>query len=119
MKTAELYDEMLTTLGAMNNPETEKMFLMSLKKVVSDLNRKLKEDIVAPTRIDGNDIGFEDYADNVFHSGCKFYMQRDGGWAQDPDQESYGFYRNQLNRVIGAAVSANTAFKTRNQSTSE
>jgi len=115
MKTDELYDEMLTTLGAMNTPETEKMFLMSLKKVVSDLNRKLKEDVVSPTRIDSNDIGFEAYADNVFHSGCKFYMQRDGGWAQDPDAESFGFYENQLRKVIGAAISANDSFLTRNQ----
>ena len=115
MKTDELYSEMLTTMGAMNSPETEKTFLMSLKKVVSDLNRKLKEEIVAPTRVDSSDIGFEIYADNVFHSGVKFYMQRDGGWAQDSDTESYQFYQQQFRAVIGWAISANDSFKTRNQ----
>jgi hypothetical protein len=115
MNVAELYAEMLTTTGSMNTQETEKAFLMSLKKVVGDLNVKLKEQIIAPDRITNTDVGFEDYCDNVFHPGVKFYMQRDGGWAQDPDSESYTFYQKQLSQVIASAITANDNFLTRSQ----
>jgi hypothetical protein len=115
MKTSELYAEMLTTLGAANTQETEQTFLMSLKKVVGDLNQKLKTEIVAPTQVDGSDIGFEDYCDNTFHPGVKFYMQRDGAWSQDPDQESYAFYQRQLRSVIGSAIASDDSYLIRNQ----
>jgi len=116
MKIDELYVEILNTTGAARTQDTEIIFLASLKKVINDLNNKLGESIAAPTSISGTDIGFEDYCDNVFHPGVKFYMQRDGAWAQDPDNESYGFYRQALRTVVGNAINADSGFKTRNQS---
>ena len=119
MKVDELYAEILATTGSMNSPDTEQIFLMSLKKVVNDLNRRLKEHVIAPEYISPAEIGFPEYCDNVYHPGVKFYMQRDGGWAQDPDTESYSFYEQQLRRVIGYAISEDTDFPTRNQPASD
>ena len=115
MKTDELYEEIRSAMGLMNSRDSEMLFLMSLKKVVNDLNRKLKETIVAPTSISATDIGFEDYCDNTFFPGVKFYMQRDGSFAQDPDAESKAFYDQELRSVIGPAITANSSFKIRNQ----
>ena len=115
MKTDELYAEMLATTGARNTPDMENAFLSALKKVVQDLNSKLGESIVAPDVIDSTDMGFEDYCDNVFHPGAKFFMQRSGAWAQDPDVESVNFYQAELRQVIGAAIAADTDFQVRNQ----
>jgi hypothetical protein len=118
MKTDELYDNIRRTTGSANTQDTEIAFLDALKKVVSDINRMLGESITAPTQITSTDIGFEDYCDNAFHPGVKFYMQRDGAWAQDPDAESFGFYRRALREAIGDAIAADTGFKTRNQASS-
>jgi len=115
MNLADLYDEILTTTTGANTPETEKTFLAALKYVINDLNGRLKESISAPTYVSNTDIGFESYCDNVFHAGVKYHMQRLGGWAQDPDTESWNFYQAQLRKVIGRAIDAETDFPTRNQ----
>ena len=116
MKIDELYADILATMGSRNTPDMENAFLSALKRVVQDLNQKLRENIAAPDTITSAEIGFEDYADNTFHPGVKFYMQRSGAWAQDPDQESNQFYRLQLRQVIGYAIAADDDFKIRNQS---
>jgi len=115
MNLADLYEDVLSTMDAANTPETERSFLSALKMVVNDLNGRLKTSIVAPTYVTTVEIGFEDYCDNVFHSGVKFFMQRMGGWAQDPDTESYNFYQAELRKVIGRAIDASEDFTTRNE----
>lgn len=115
MNLADLYDDILTTTNGANTPDTEKAFLSALKMVINDLNGRLKESVVAPTYVSSVDIGFEDYCDNVFHAGVKYWMQRFGGWAQDPDTESYNFYQAELRKVIGRAIDADDDFTTRNE----
>jgi hypothetical protein len=115
MNVLDLFEEVRAATNAGGTKGFEVAFLSALKKVVSDLNRKLVETIVAPDSLDPVEIGFEDYCDNVFHPGIKFYMQRAGQWAQDPDGESRNFYEMELRKVIGAAIDAETDFKTRNQ----
>ena len=115
MNVQDLYDEILTTTSGANTPEMERAFLAALKRVVNDLNYKLRETVTAPTYVSNEDIGFEAYCDNTFHPGVKFYMQRMGAWAQDPDAESYNFYQTELRRTVGYAINADTTFLTRNE----
>lgn len=115
MNVLDLYDEICTTTNAANTPEMERAFLAALKRVVNDLNYKLRETVIAPIAVDNEDIGFEAYCDNTFHPGVKFYMQRMGAWAQDPDAESYNFYQTELRRTVGYAINADTTFLTRNE----
>lgn len=115
MNVAELYEDMLATTNAANTPTMETAFLSALKKVVADLNHRLRETIASPDYISNEDVGFESYCDNVFHPGVKFYMQRSGQWAQDPDNESYQFYQMRLREVIGFAITDAEEFLTRNE----
>jgi hypothetical protein len=115
MNVLDLFEEVRASTNAGGTKGFEVAFLSALKKVVSDLNRKLVETIVPPETLDSVEIGFADYCDNVFHPGIKFYMQRAGQWAQDPDGESRNFYEMELRKVIGAAIDADTAFTTRNE----
>lgn len=113
MRIDDLYADIMATTGAANTREFESAFLRALASVINDLNNKLGTSILAPDDIDQSDVGFESYADNTFHPGCKFYMQRAGQWAQDPDGESYTFYQQQLRSVIGAAILEIDDFQTR------
>jgi len=115
MNVLDLFEEVRAATNAGGTKGFEVAFLSALKKVISDLNRKLKESIAAPETLDPAEIGFDDYCDNVFHPGIKFYMQRAGQWAQDPDGESRNFYEMELRKVIGAAIDADDDFKTRNE----
>lgn len=115
MNLADLYDDICTMTNAAKTPETERSFLSALKMVINDLNGRLGEDIATPEYVDVVDIGFEDYCDNVFHAGVKYFMQRLGGWAQDPDVESFNFYQAELRKVIGRAIAADSDFTTRNE----
>ncbi len=113
MRIDDLYEDIRATNNAMNSREFETAFLRALSSIVVDLNHKLGTSIAAPDEILPSDIGFESYCDNVFHAGIKFYMQRSGEWAQDPDSESYQFYQGHLRGVIGAAILDIDDFQTR------
>jgi len=115
MNLADLYDDVCSMTMSSQTPGTERTFLAALKMVVNDLNGRLKESVAAPNYVASADIGFEDYCDNVFHAGVKFYGQRLGGWAQDPDNESYNLYQAELRKVIGRAIDADDDFSTRNE----
>ena len=114
MNLLDLYEEMGQTMGGGQTSAFEAGFLRALKKVIHDLNMRLGEEIKTPEYIESQDIGFPEYCDNVFHPGIKFYMQRAGGWAQDPDTESRQFYEIELRKVIGHAIYQDDDFVTRN-----
>ena len=113
MKVDELYADMQTTMGAMHTRQLEQSFLFDLSAVVIDLNRVINDTVDAPTEISSAEIGFAGYCDNVFHPGVKFYMQRSGQWAQEPDPQSYQFYQQQLKATIGPAILEIDDFPTR------
>lgn len=115
MNLLDLYADVQSALGAAATQSFENSFLRALYKVVHDLNLKLGESIVSPSQIISQDIGFEDYCDNVYFPGIKFYLQRGGGWAQDPDTESVQFYERELRKVIGHKMYADDTFATRNE----
>ena len=113
MRIDDLYADIMATTNAADTQPFSTAFIRALSSVITDLNYKLGTSIIAPDEVGPSDIGFETYADNVFHSGCKFYMQRSGEWAQDPDGESYTFYQQQLRGVIGPAILEIDDFETR------
>jgi len=115
MTVEDLYSDTISAFGLGNTPDNERLFLSSLQSVVTALNRKLNLSVTAPTEIDSSDIGFESYCDAVFYAGVKYYLQRLGRFAQDPDSETSTLYNLELSMVIGAAIAANEDFETRNQ----
>jgi hypothetical protein len=113
MRIDELFDDVKNAIGAMNTRNFENAFLGSLKYVVQDLNSKLDLEIEVPTEITSDEIGFPWYCDRVFFPGMKFYMQRAGEWAGEPDTESFQFYQQQLRATVGPAIKESTDFATR------
>lgn len=113
MKIDDLYADMMSTMSAQNTRSFEQAFLAALKYVIRDLNKTLRDVIEPPTEISSEDIGFEDYCDNVFHPGVKFYMQRSGQWASEPDPQGWTFYQQQLRNVIASAILEIDDFPTR------
>jgi len=115
MNLADLYDDVCTMTSSMQTPEVERQFLSSLKMVVYDLNQRVNESVIPPTFVSAVNIGFEDYCDSCFLAGVKYYGQRLGAWAQDPDSESYKLYQLELQKVVGRAINAQSDFGTRNE----
>jgi hypothetical protein len=113
MKVDELYSDVQRAIGAMSTRNFESAFFGSLKYVIQDLNAKLELEIAVPTEIDSSEIGFPWYCDRVFFPGMKFYMQRSGEWAGEPDTESFQFYQQQLRATVGPAIKEATDFATR------
>jgi hypothetical protein len=116
MKVDDLYASVRSAFSMANTQENESLFLASLRSVVVTLNARLGESIQAPTEIGADEIGFESYCDGVFYAGVKYYLQRLGRFAQDPDMETKHLYESELAMVIGAAITADgDDFETRNQ----
>jgi len=115
MNLADLYDDVCTMTMSAPTPAVERTFISSLKMVIHDLNQRLKENVIPPAYVSSIDIGFEDYCDSCFHAGVKYYGQRLGAWAQDPDSESFNLYQAELKKVIGRAIDATSGFATRNE----
>jgi hypothetical protein len=113
MKVDELYEDVRSAIGAANTRNFENTFIANLKYVVQDLNAKLGLDIDVPADITTEEIGFPWYCDRVFFPGMKFYMQRNGQWAGEPDSESFQFYQQQLRATVGPAILENEEFATR------
>jgi len=113
MKTDELYADVQRAIGAMSTRNFETAFLGALKYVVQDLNAKLLLEIDVPEEVTSDEIGFPWYCDRVFFPGMKFYMQRQGEWAGEPDSESFQFYQQQLRATVGSAILENEDFATR------
>jgi hypothetical protein len=113
MKIDELYSDVRLAMGAMGTREFENAFLGSLKYVIQDLNSKLDLEIEVPEEVTSAEIGFPWYCDRVFFPGMKFYMQRSGQWAGEPDTESFQFYQQQLRATVGPAIQESTDFATR------
>lgn len=115
MRVDDLYSDTIGAFSLGNTPDNERLFLSALASVVVALNRKLLTSVSAPTEISSDDIGFESYCDAVFYAGVKYYLQRLGRFAQDPDAETAALYKDELNRVIGSAILDDDDFETRNQ----
>ena len=115
MTVEDLYSDTISAFGLGNTPDNERLFLSALRSVVTALNRKLGESVVSSSEITSDDIGFESYCDAVFYAGIKYYLQRLGRFAQDPDAETAGLYARELDMVISAKIAADDEFQTRNQ----
>ena len=113
MKVDQLYADMQAAMNAQHTRQFEAAFILALKSVVIDLNRTLRDEVAAPEDITSEDVGFPAYCDNVFHTGVKFYLQRSGQWAQEPDPQAFQFYSQQLRACIGPAILEIEDFPTR------
>jgi hypothetical protein len=102
--------------GNMNDTgESQTQFLRALNSTLNYLTSKTKDTFSKVNDIDGT-IACDEWFHNAVYAGIKFYLQRQGAWAQDPDPESWQFFLTAVSEAIAGNIKDKGAnFKTRNQ----
>jgi hypothetical protein len=114
LSITQLFQDMQNAGGLSGSAESESSFVTAFNMMLHDLNAKTSKSISDVAQATGS-VDLENYQENVAFEGTKYYLQRNGAWAQDTSGDAFALYRAAWTTAFQGKLRAASSVLTRVQ----
>jgi hypothetical protein len=110
----DFFNDLRRKAGIGDNPESRRSFMRALLTTLGEVNPRWGTSYAPDDEDDvSGSIEIEGYEYAAIEAGMRYYLQQAGAWSMDTDGEAWNKFDMHTRRAIGAAIAADTDFRTR------